>query len=79
MKSRAIITWVLLVVLTIVSAVLSDTQGKYIILIIMMLAAFKFIGVAFQFMELKKAHPFWKYAILIYLIFIITVVIVQTL
>ena len=79
MKRTSIITWALLLVLTIVSAMLSNAQGKYIILIIMMLAAFKFIGVAFQFMELKKAHPFWKYAILIYLIFIITVVIVQTL
>jgi hypothetical protein len=30
------------------------------------LAILKFWLVAFQFMELKKAHPFWKYLIILF-------------
>ena len=67
MNSTSIITWILLLVLTIASAVFSNMQGNYIIPIIMALAVIKFIGVAFQFMELKKAHSFWKYLIVTYL------------
>ncbi len=66
MNSTSKITWILLLVLTIASAVFSNMQGNYIIPIIMALAVFKFIGVAFQFMELKKAHSFWKILIVTY-------------
>lgn len=76
MKSTSIITWIVLLLLTIASAMFSDVQGKYIIPIIMTLAAFKFIGVSFQFMELKKAHPFWKSLVFIYLIIIIALILV---
>ncbi len=68
MNSTSIITWILLLVLTIASAVFSNMQGSYIIPTIMALAVFKFMGVAFQFMELKKAHSFWKYLIITYLV-----------
>ena len=39
-------------------------NGDYLIQIIMLLAMLKFIGVIFNFMELKKAHVFWKVAII---------------
>jgi len=74
MRSVSIITWIVLLFLTIVSAMFSSVQEKYIIPIIMTLAAFKFIGVAFQFMELKRAHFFWKSFIFIYLVIVITLI-----
>lgn len=60
MNKTEIITWIILLGLTITSALFSEIQSKYSVLIIMVFAALKFIGVAFQFMELKKAHTFWK-------------------
>ena len=39
-------------------------NGDYLIQIIMLLAVLKFIGVIFNYMELKKAHVFWKVAII---------------
>ena len=60
MKNAATITWIILIVLTITSALLSRIESKYIVFIILILSALKFFGVAFQFMEIKKAHVFWK-------------------
>jgi len=60
MNKTAIITWGILIVLTIASSLLSGIQSKYTVLLIMGISALKFIGVAFQFMELKKAHLFWR-------------------
>ena len=75
MNKSAIITWLLLLVLTIVSALISEVDSKFIVVLIMGLAALKFIGVAFQFMELKKAHTFWKVILISFLfIFIMLVV-----
>ena len=68
MNKTAIITWAILIVLTIVSALLSGIQSKYTVLLIMGISALKFIGVAFQFMELKKAHTFWKVLLLSFLV-----------
>ena len=60
MKNTATTTWIILLVLTITSALISKLEGKYIVLVILILSALKFIGIAFQFMEIKKAHLFWK-------------------
>ena len=60
MKNTATITWIILIVLTITSALVSKLESKYIVLIILILSALKFFGIAFQFMEIKKAHVFWK-------------------
>ena len=74
MKKITTITWVLLIILTIASALVSKIEGEYIVLIILFLAVLKFIGIAFQFMELKKAHSFWKGSIIVFLIvFILTI------
>lgn len=64
MKNKATLTWIILIVLTIASALISKVESKYVVLIILILSALKFLGIAFQFMELKKAHPFWKGIIL---------------
>ena len=54
--------WLVLVILTIASFITSkegfvkDTS----LIIIVILSAFKFISIGFQFMELKHAHIFWQ-------------------
>ena len=63
-----------LLVLTIISAAVSNVDNKYTILCILLLAAFKFVGVSFYFMELKKAHTFWKVAILMFLMLFIVLI-----
>jgi hypothetical protein len=70
MKKELIITWVLLMFLTFASILVSNyyMNGDYLIQIIMLLAVLKFIGVIFNFMELKKAHVFWKIAILSFIV-----------
>lgn len=68
MNKTEIITWGILIVLTIASALLSGIQSKFTILLIIVISALKFIGVAFQFMELKNAHVFWKAILLSFLI-----------
>ena len=74
MYRSTIITWVFLLILTIVAALFSVFETKYLALLTMIVMALKFIGVAFQFTELKKAHLFWKIAILGFLfIFIILI------
>jgi hypothetical protein len=64
MNKTAIYTWALLLIFTTVSATLSRNSTIYIVSVIMILTALKFVGVAFQFMELKKAHFFWRFSII---------------
>ncbi len=66
----------LLILLTISTAFLSYlyNQINFIILPILGLSALKFILVSFQFMELKKAHPFWRSLIIIFLIVFISAI-----
>ncbi|MBP8793722.1 MAG: cytochrome C oxidase subunit IV family protein [Lutibacter sp.] len=59
--SKLTIVWISLLVLTICSAILSNsTTIAFASLFILILAAIKFMIVAFYFMEMKKAHVFWK-------------------
>ncbi len=62
MKRRLLITLLLLLGLTILSAVLAHTGdgGRSTKFMIMLLASVKFYLVAFYFMDLRKAHLFWK-------------------
>ncbi len=62
--------------LTIASALLSKLNPPYVALIILILAALKFIGISFQFMEMKKANPFWKGMILGFLLLFVTIIFV---
>ena len=68
MNKLTIITWVSLVLLTIVSALFSNLENNLGAILIIGLATLKFLVVGFQFMELKKAHTFWKVLLLFFII-----------
>ena len=74
MNRTATITWIILIALTIASALCSNLNTTYVAIIILVLAALKFIGIAFQFMEIKKANPFWKGLLLGFLILFTTII-----
>lgn len=76
MKKKDIYTLLALVGLTVLTAIFSTQFGnlKYVSLIILTLSAIKFLLVSFNFMELKKAHSFWKAIILIYLIIFVMII-----
>lgn len=65
MKKSLVFTYGLLIVLTLVTALISNANlfSDDIILLILFFSSIKFLLVAFQFMELKKANPFWKYSL----------------
>lgn len=71
---------VTLLLLTFISALLASQKILilYSLEIIICLSILKFYGVVFYFMELKKAHLFWKSAIFIFtfLFAIITVIMI---
>jgi len=70
MQKKNIYTLVLLIALTISTAFFSksNTNLKTVGLIILVLSGIKFVLVSFQFMEMKKAHNFWKGLIIVYLL-----------
>ena len=65
-------TLLILISVTVLAAVTSELEIKYTTFVILGLAVFKFIGVSFFFMDLRKAHLFWKSAILIFLLIFTT-------
>ena len=65
--NRLAVTWVILIVLTIIVGFSTIVGGEYIILSILIIAVLKFILVSFNFMDIIKAHSFWKIAIISYL------------
>jgi hypothetical protein len=77
MRISATITWIILLVLTITSALISKIESTYIVFLLLLLAVLKFFGIVFQFMELKKAHPLWK-GMIIGFILIFTLVLLIT-
>ena len=66
------ITWLALIGLTILSAVFANMDLAYVAILI--LGFLKFIGVAFFFMELKKANAFWKFLLVAFLTLLLVVV-----
>lgn len=75
-KSLTLIYFVLLII-TIATACVSGLFDvtAFVVSLIMILAAVKFLLVAFQFMELKKAHPFWKISLILTLGLIVVLII----
>ena len=67
-------TWFLLMALTIIAGLVSGASITYMVPIVLFLAILKFMGVAFSFMEMKKANLFWKLLILSYLIIFSTII-----
>lgn len=67
MDRSLLTTLIVLIALTFVgalSSVFGGTGARWVPLLIMLLAAVKFILVAFHFMELKKAHAFWRTSVI---------------
>ena len=65
MKDTISSTFILLLALTLMAAFVAlNVSAEIMATTVVTLALIKFWLVAFQCMELKKAHPFWKYMIL---------------
>lgn len=62
MKKSLIFVYGALIVLTLLTALLSNAMvvSPLAIALIMGFSVLKFLLVSFEFMELKKANPFWK-------------------
>lgn len=69
MKNKNTIVWLLLMLFTVFGVSISGKN--FAIILLLVLAIVKIFLVVFQFMELKKAHLFWKMSFSI-LIFIVT-------
>lgn len=70
MKKNLFLTvLIVLIILTAISALVSVNviDATYAAVFIIIFSILKFIGVTFYFMELKKAHVFWKASILAFL------------
>jgi len=79
MKKKNIYTLAILILLTIATTISSDSLYDFyhVIYIILVLSCAKFLLVAFNFMELKRAHPFWKIGLTAYLVlFIATILLI---
>lgn len=68
------ITWLVLIGLTVLSAIFANMDLAYVAILILGLSFLKFIGVAFFFMELKKANAFWRVLLLAFLALLFVVV-----
>lgn len=77
MKKSLILVYVLLLLLTIATAWIANlfAISAFVVPLLMVLAASKFLLVAFQFMELKKANSFWKISLIVTLGLLIVVII----
>jgi len=64
--------WILLIVITVITALVSNSAlvKPIAVTVILVLSAIKFLGVCFYFIELRKAHIFWKFSIVLFLFFI---------
>jgi len=77
MKKSLFLTYGLLLLLTVATALISilNIISIVVVSLIMGISAIKFLLVAFQFMELKKANVFWKSSLIFVLTLIISIVI----
>ena len=78
MKKSLIINYGLLLLLTILTIFIGKGIANPIALsfFVLLLFGIKFLIVAFQFMEVKEAHNFWKISLLLTLGLLILVVLV---
>lgn len=62
MKKSLILIYGLLLIATLATSFIAYSSAirEVVVALIMVLATVKFLLVAFHFMELKKAHSFWK-------------------
>ncbi len=55
------IVWLLLVTLIILSTLFAENKVKSAYIFVVIFTSIKFLAVAFQFVEVKKAHLLWKF------------------
>ncbi len=77
MKKSLILVYISLLIITVLTACVSGVfeVSTFVITLIMALAGLKFLLVAFQFMELKKAHSFWKISLILTLGILVVLII----
>jgi len=77
MKKNLILVFILLLLLTITTACISGLNAfsGVVGILILIFATFKFLLVAFHFMELKKAHSFWKISLMLTLLLFVIVIV----
>lgn len=77
MKKSLILIYGLLLIATMATSFIANSSviREIVVALIMALATFKFLLVAFQFMELKKAHSFWKISLVLTLGLIVILII----
>lgn len=76
MDKRTLYTWALLLVFTILAGIISSTVNKYAAVSILALSVIKFMGVAFEFMDLKVAHDFWKITVTAYVLVFMGIILI---
>ncbi|RXP56151.1 hypothetical protein EC396_07710 [Lutibacter sp. HS1-25] len=75
MKTKGFIAiWVVLIIITLLAAFTAQTlvHSNFIIHVILTFSAIKFLLVSFYFMEIKKAHAFWKASLIIFVLIFLT-------
>lgn len=77
-KSRLLLIWIVLIVLTIIVAFVANKLKNLqnVTMLILGISMLKFMAVSFYFMELKKAHIFWKASILIYVFLFLSIILI---
>jgi hypothetical protein len=77
MKKSLILIYGLLLIATMATSFIANSSiiREIVVALIMVLATFKFLLVAFQFIELKKAHLFWKISLVLTLGLIVILII----
>ena len=73
---QAKITLGVLVILTLISALVSQSEMNYATELVLLLAGLKFIGITYYFMELIKAHVFWRVLIGIFVFIILAITLI---
>ncbi|HTO38475.1 MAG TPA: cytochrome C oxidase subunit IV family protein [Brumimicrobium sp.] len=67
MKNSLTNVYIALIILTLAASFLSGAGiSTRVVITIILISIVKFIAVGFEFMELKKAHRFWKTVFIIY-------------
>ena len=73
---RSKIALAVLVVLTILSALVSNYVTNYATTIILILSGLKFIGITYFFMDLINAHVFWRMITGVFVVLIIAMILI---
>lgn len=75
MKKQLTKVYIVLIILTVLIAFLSNNNtSKIITIAILLISSIKFLVVTFQFMELKEANSAWKVSLSLFLFVLIGII-----